>query len=154
MIAQIAATAAIDHPVVPMVIALHVVPMVIAQRAPMLIVVPVATAMHLPVLEPVQIVVLVAMAIAQHALVAKQAAATVDLAQTSLLHPSWRSVQSQSVSSQAERTAPPCSPICPRLSAPWPSAPCRVEFLPCVKPFKSKTLVLRLRAKKKFQPPV
>lgn len=132
----------------------HAVPKVIAQRAPMAIVVPVAKARHLPELvpEPVQIVVLAVMVIAQLALVAKPEQATVVLAPTSLLHPSWRSVRSQSASSQAARIALQCSPICQKLSAPWPSVRCRVEFLRCVKPFKSKMPASRPQAKKKFQP--
>jgi hypothetical protein len=142
------------------VTAQHVVPKVIAQRAPMVIVVPVAKERHLPALVPEReleqekIVVLVAMVIAQREPVAKQAPAIVALAPTSLLHPSWRSVQSQSVSSQAAPIVLQCSPICQRPSAPWPSVPCRAEFLPCVKPCKSKTLASRPQAKKRFQPPV
>jgi len=153
-IAQIAAIAEIA------VTAQHVVPKVIAQLAPMAIVVPVAKARHLPALvperepEPEQIVVLAAMVIVQRALVAKPEQATVVLAPTSLLHPSWRSVRSQSVSSQAVRTALRCSPICQRPSAPWPSVPCRVEFLRCVKPFKSRMRASRPQAKKRSQPPV
>jgi hypothetical protein len=137
------------------VTAQHVVPKVIAQRAPMVIVVPVAKERHLlvPELEQEQgqIVVLVAMVIAQREPVAKPEQATVVLAPTSLPHPSWRSVRSQSVSSQAVRTALQCSPICQRRSAPWPSVPCRAEFLPCAKPFKSRTRASRPQAKKRFQ---
>ena len=136
----------------------HAVPKVIAQRAPMAIVVPVAKARHLlgPVPEPVpvQIVVLAVMVIAPLAPVAKPVQATVVLAPTSLLRPSWRSVRSQSASSQAALIALRCSPICQRPNAPWPSVPCRVEFLRCVKPFKSKTPASRPQAKKRFQPPV
>ena len=134
----------------------HAVQTVIAQRAPMAIVVPVAKARHLlgPVPEPVQIVVLAVMVIAPLAPVAKPVQATVVLAPTSLPRPSWRSVRSQSASSQAALTALRCSPICQRPNAPWPSVPCRVEFLRCVKPFKSKTPASRPQAKKRFQPPV